>query len=67
MVLEAVPNFEEKTTDILIKKDRFGSSGKKITVAFEKGKFVDLTEEHKTKVSMEKINKIAEDMGSDDE
>lgn len=58
VVLEIVPNFDDKTTDILIKKDRFGSTGKKLTVAFDKGKFIDLTDEHRNRIAQEKLDDI---------
>lgn len=58
VVLEVVPDFEEKTTNILVKKDRFGCTGAKITVAFDKGRFVDMTDEHRTKMKQQQISDI---------
>jgi hypothetical protein len=50
VIIEAVPNFEEKTSDFIIHKDRFGLSGHKISCAFEKGRYVKLTDEHVKRV-----------------
>ena len=40
VVIEIVPNFEQKTSDFIIHKDRFGLAGHRVTLAFDRGKFV---------------------------
>lgn len=40
VIIEVVPNFESKTSDFVIHKDRFGRAGHKITCGFDKGKYV---------------------------
>lgn len=46
VIIEAIPNFEDHTTDFLIHKDRFGVAGKRFTCPFEHGRFLDALEEH---------------------
>ncbi len=41
VIIEAIPNFEEHTTDFLIHKDRFGVAGKRFTCPFENGRFLE--------------------------
>ena len=43
VIVEIIPNYDNKTTDFLINKDRFGRTGAKITCAFEKGKYITLS------------------------
>ena len=50
VILEAIPNFEKKTTDFLIVKDRFGLQGRSIKCGFDKGRYVPLTPEFERKV-----------------
>lgn len=40
VIIEAVPNFEESTTDFIIHKDRFGIAGTKIVCPFHNGRFL---------------------------
>lgn len=40
VIIEAVPNFEESTTDFIIHKDRFGVAGRKFVCPFEKGRYL---------------------------
>ena len=40
VILEIVPNFDNKTSEFIIHKDRFGRAGHKITCGFEKGRYV---------------------------
>jgi replicative DNA helicase len=49
VIIEAVPNFDTKTTDFIIHKDRFGRAGTRIECGFENGRYV--------KISMEDIAK----------
>lgn len=62
VIIEAIPNMDELTTDFIIHKDRFGYAGMKITCAFEKGRYVRLTEEHKRRVTELKLNKLTKDI-----
>lgn len=45
VVLEVIPNFETRTSDFIIHKDRFGFQGKKMTCMFKSGKYADGTPE----------------------
>lgn len=57
VVIEAIPNFEESTTEFLIHKDRFGSSGKSITCGFEFGKYVNMSEAFRTSIHERNIKR----------
>lgn len=63
VVIEVVPNFEDKTATFLIKKDRFGLQGQAIDCAFDKGRYVAITAEHIKRMQQEKINKLQEMAG----
>lgn len=39
VIIEIVPNFENRTSEFIIHKDRFGRANTKITCGFEKGRF----------------------------
>ena len=41
VIIEAIPNFEDHTTDFLIHKDRFGVAGKRFTCPFENGRYLE--------------------------
>lgn len=58
VVLEVIPNFEEKTSDFLIVKDRFGLAGNRIACAFEKGRYVNISEETLKKLRDEKVSDL---------
>jgi hypothetical protein len=58
VVIEIVPNFQDKSSDFLIVKDRFGMQGTKLTCAFSNGRYVTMTEEHKQAVMQEKLDNI---------
>jgi hypothetical protein len=34
------PNFEDRTTDFILHKDRFGLAGNKIKTLFDRGRFI---------------------------
>ena len=55
VVIEVVPNFEESTSDFAIVKDRFGFAGKRITCAFEKGRYVNLSQDAIGKIRDQKV------------
>lgn len=57
VVLEIIPNFEDRTTYFLIKKDRFGLQGEKITCGFDHGRYVEYTDDFKQKVEIYNVNK----------
>ena len=58
VILEVIPNFEERTTYFLIKKDRFGLQGAKVSCGFDKGRYVLYTDEFKKKVEMSIVNNV---------
>jgi hypothetical protein len=58
VVIEVVPNFEEKTSDFVLVKDRFGLAGNRIACAFEKGRFVNISEETMSKLRNEKVSDL---------
>lgn len=66
VVIEVMPDFENKTTDFVIKKDRFGFQGMRIPCAFDRGKYVEITPEHMEAAQQEKISKLMEQAGVDD-
>ncbi len=70
VVIEVVPNFDDRTSDFIIHKDRFGLAGTRITCGFENGRYIKLTEEFKQKITDKKLEKIAnstqyKDLGGD--
>jgi len=58
VVLEVIPDFENKQTGFKICKDRFGLQGNKITCAFEKGKYIEVTPEHLEQTRAAKIEAL---------
>jgi len=58
VVIEVIPNFEERTSDFLIVKDRFGLAGNRIPCAFEKGRYVNISEEAMQKLRNEKVTDL---------
>lgn len=62
VIIEIIPNFEEKSTYFLIKKDRFGLQGEKITCGFDRGRFVKYTDDFKKKVELAKVSKSLKDI-----
>jgi len=58
VVIEVIPNFEEKTSDFVIHKDRFGLAGTRIACAFEKGRYVNISEEVLQKLRNEKVSDL---------
>lgn len=58
VILEVIPNFEDKTSDFIIVKDRFGLANTKIICAFDRGRFVALTDEHRQKMLQAKLDRI---------
>jgi hypothetical protein len=60
VIIEAVPNFEDQTTDFLIHKDRFGVAGHKITCPFVKGRFLKQIDDRQA--IERRLEKLTEDI-----
>lgn len=45
VIIEVIPNFDDKTSDFVIHKDRFGMAGKRILCPFEKGRYLKQLDE----------------------
>ena len=45
VIIEVVPNYEEKTSSFIIHKDRFGVAGNQIVCPFEKGRYLKALDE----------------------
>lgn len=45
VIVEIVPNFDNKTSEFIIHKDRFGMAGKRIMCGFERGRYTMITDE----------------------
>jgi predicted ATP-dependent serine protease len=56
VVVEVVPNFDDKTSEFIIHKDRFGLSGHKVTCAFDRGRFVYVNPEELIQRRAEQID-----------
>lgn len=52
--IEVIPNFEEKTSDFVIHKDRFGLAGHRISCGFENGRYVNMTADYAEQVEERK-------------
>lgn len=65
--VEIVPDFENKITKFLIKKDRFGYQGMKIDCIFDKGRYTEITAEHLKKIQQQKIDNLLGNIGTNDE
>lgn len=58
VVIEAVPNFQDKTTDFIIHKDRFGYAGQRVVMAFHRGRFQEIDAEALERIKQEKLDDI---------
>jgi hypothetical protein len=58
VVVEVVPNFDDKTSEFIIHKDRFGLSGHKVTCAFDRGRFVYVNPEELIQRRAEQIDNM---------
>ena len=58
VVIEVVPNFQNRTSDFMIHKDRFGFAGQKVTCGFDRGRYVKLTEEFKREIAEKNLDKL---------
>ena len=63
VVVEIIPDFENRTSDFIIHKDRFGLAGHKITCAFERGRFVSMSDEAIQRIQSQKIDDIEDKAG----
>lgn len=45
VIIEIVPNFDNKTSEFIIHKDRFGRAGNKIICGFERGRYTMITDQ----------------------
>jgi archaellum biogenesis ATPase FlaH len=63
VVLEVIPDFDNKTSEFVIHKDRFGLAGHKIVCAFEKGRFVTMDNDAIRRLNQQKIDDIEEKAG----
>ena len=43
VIIEIIPNFENRTTDFIVVKDRFGRTGRKVVCGFENGRYTKLS------------------------
>lgn len=60
VIIEAVPNFEESTTDFIIHKDRFGVAGTKIVCPFHNGRYLKQISDRE--LAERKLEKLTEDI-----
>jgi len=68
VVLEAVPNFELKTTDLIVHKDRFGLTGHKAVFGFDRGRFISMDKDEVEKlIQQAKLKEIKGAIEIDDE
>lgn len=65
VVLEVVPDFENKTTTFLIKKDRFGFQGMRIECGFDKGRYIEMSAEHILATQQDKVDELMDKVVSD--
>ena len=66
VVIEIVPDFENKTSDFIIIKDRFGLAGHRVTCAFLKGRFVPLDGEAIRRLAEESSQAIEDSVDGGD-
>ena len=57
VIIEIVPNFDNRTSEFIIHKDRFGRAGNKIVCGFEKGRYIMVSDDEV--VEREKLGKLA--------
>lgn len=63
VIIEAVPNFEESTTDFIIHKDRFGVAGTKIVCPFQNGRYLKQLSDRE--IAERKLDRLTEDLEDD--
>lgn len=57
VIIEVVPNWDLHTSEFIIHKDRFGYAGHRIVCGFERGRYVEITDDEMA--NREKDNKLA--------
>lgn len=67
VVLEMCPNFEDRTTDFIIHKDRFGMAGNKIKTLFDRGRFTKYDHDAVAKIQNAVVDDIQDKLGMEDE
>lgn len=60
VIIEAVPNFEDSTTDFIIHKDRFGVAGTKMVCPFHKGRYLNQLSERE--MAERRLDMLTSDM-----
>lgn len=66
VIIEVVPNFDNKTSEFIIHKDRFGMAGNKVVCGFERGRYVMVSDDEiqrrtmagKLAAAAEKLNQL---------
>ena len=61
VVLEMVADFKKRVTHFAIKKDRFGLQGFKITLGYDRGRFVEITDDFTKSVNDKEIDRLTGD------
>ena len=59
VVIEVIPNFVDQTSEFIIHKDRFGMAGHKIECGFDKGRYINYTDEFKRSVLEKKLDNLS--------
>lgn len=67
VIIEVVPNFEDKTSEFILHKDRFGLAGHKIVCGFDKGRYVNMTDEFRRAITERKLESLSSKVGSNDQ
>lgn len=60
VIIEAVPNFEDATTDFIIHKDRFGVAGHRITCPFQHGRYLKALSERE--IAERRLEQLTEEL-----
>lgn len=63
VIIEAVPNFDDSTTDFIIHKDRFGVAGHRITCPFHNGRYLKALSERE--IAERKLDSLTQDLEED--
>lgn len=67
VVLEVIPNFEDSTSEFVIHKDRFGLAGHRVMCGFQRGRYVNLTDEVKRELAEKKLDELQATTGVEEE
>jgi replicative DNA helicase len=67
VVLEVIPNFEDSTSEFVIHKDRFGLAGHRVMCGFQRGRYVNLTDEVKRELAEKKLDELQAATGVEEE